>query len=212
MANPLDETNIFDGNYEDCEVGGTRHICLSFYGDLSLTTERVKTIRLAGTTVSRYFVVAEIVAIQGEAWAINLGFRVASDRRLPKGATVGSFVTGEIRLFVDITGYFYINTFTNPELLSLQWLIKRITKKRAPLIRVTEAEAQNTWRVDETKEALYGDVPALTRDITAPDEEFRAFIRAASQGGDVSGFTPMQTSYILHCQFVGDVERESLHA
>lgn len=202
---PLGESNVFDGNYEDCKVGGTRHLCLSFYGDLSLTTECMKMIKPAGTADMQYFIVAEIVEIHGDAWVIDFGFRVASDRCLPDGATVGAFVAGEIGFWVDIIGYTYVRNFHSYESLFLKWLITQITKKRAPLTRGTEAEHQNSWRVDETKQALYEDVPALTRDITAPDEKFLAFIQTANAGGDVSGLILMQTSYIVHCQLVDGV-------
>lgn len=202
----LDEGAIHDGGFSHYQVNDVVRIPMSFFGDLSLTTEHVKSIApLNAAGFGRYFVVAEIVEIRGEAWVIDFGFRSAADRFMPDGATVGAFVTGEIVLAPDVARFRYIKTLSNPELVSLRWLIKGITKRHTPLRLDVGPSGSKTLRIDVDKHVVYEDVLGLSHDITATSEEFSAFFRTVTDGGDSSAFSPMGIDYLLSYQLVDDL-------
>ncbi len=203
----LEDSELQDSDYSNYRVSSVKTICPFIHAELSLATESVKTIVPTLAAAFRpYFVIAEVVEITAEVWVIDFGFRAAiSQWRMPEGTIIGSFVAGDVSFGNGYYGTSYMKTLQNPASLYQRCLIKRITKKTAPLMLAKDASGVELYGIEDETQAVYEEIPALSYDFTAPDEQYLDLEAAWRDSDGASKFTQMRTSYTVYCHFVDGV-------
>jgi hypothetical protein len=148
---------ISDGNYRHFSRGQVAHFAVElFVQSLERSARPEKQAdHLEG---SRYRVSAEIVYLSDRAAVVDFGLQAYWDRhgepdtRIPEGATVGSFVCGEIGLGIDPYPYFE-QPYKLPGIPALiyTWHIDAITMNWAPYIHGADPTGRPCWVADESK-------------------------------------------------------------
>ena len=126
---------IQDGNYPDFELGQSAEFAVEFWPvePFAIAIGGIRSaVPGAGST---YDVCAQVVAVDGGYWVIDMGLQVFEEAPPPDGVKVGSWIRGTIGLGVDPFFYFErLYRFEQMPPLIYTWTIDAIAMQTAPFV------------------------------------------------------------------------------
>src|SRR5215813_7602911 len=170
---------IQDGNYQDFHRDQIASFALEFYPH-DFRVSKSKSARAERIREDRYRVTAKVVAVVGEACAIDFGLRAYRRIGLPKNVKKGSWI--DVDVYLGIDPFFYFEDLAHvrgmPPLI-YDWRIRKITMQTAPFLETRNELGQRVLTRDEAKSKF----KAIARTNAWEDDEGRA-------------------EYVLHCQLL----------
>jgi hypothetical protein len=127
---------IQDGNYGDVRRGDRLEAAVEF------GFEDAPTLVEAGEPCARhvdgsmYDVVARVVLVEADVWAIDVGIDVFNEHKPPAGVAVGDLIAGRAYLGVDPFFYFErLGKRTSMPPLIYSWNVTGIVRQTAPFVQ-----------------------------------------------------------------------------